>query len=292
LPAIAVITPQDIIHIKDFVVFWWFLIPLISIFLLLKLYKTRQLRISRSHFIIGSGALLLLYFIAIAIYKYPYGYVFFSMTVFLLFIIFYEKIYKNFYHKPSLLLIFTQFFIASYLLAFYLSVIGMFFTEKDANKSPNIITSTIIQYGKSLKKDENILIISELISHTFPVLNYLSQPNVYVGNTTGPLFWAIGNDFSNLRNPQEAHKTMDYLFSDLKRSLSDKQTKIIFINNAPVFTNNLRACKINFLEYYLQDKEFRKIFLQNFLFENRIFYREKQQKIFYDFEIYVRKNDQ
>ena len=128
--------------------------------------------------------------------------------------------------------------------------------------------------------------MSDIISNTFPAVNYLKKPNNFIGNSAGILFWNIDRDYSDLKNKEAAASTVDYILRDFKKRISDKKSRIIFINRNLDFTNKEDRCQIGLLENYFADHHFRKIFLQNYKFGGRI-----KNKI-YDFEIYLRKNDQ
>jgi len=98
---------------------------------------------------------------------------------------------------------------------------------------------------------------------------------------------------------------------DIKKSLLDKNTKIIFAENTDKLTQkNIlfilpSMCKINILESYFYDEEIKKIFTRNYRFENNIiatiddkfdnigslsfFKKSDKQKIYRNFDVYVRK---
>ena len=98
---------------------------------------------------------------------------------------------------------------------------------------------------------------------------------------------------------------------DVKKSLLDKNTKIIFVENINklLYKNVLfilpTMCKINNLESYFYDEEIKKIFTKNYRFENNIIItindkfndigslaflkKSDKQKIYRNFDVYVRK---
>ena len=101
-----------------------------------------------------------------------------------------------------------------------------------------------------------------------------------------------------------------YLFDDFKKQLINPDVKIIFVNQGENLFGSKAQCNASALEYYLQDSEFRKIFLQNFSFKNRIIKYKKSDKntkvksqksdifdsvkpskenLIHDLEVYVRK---
>lgn len=103
-------------------------------------------------------------------------------------------------------------------------------------------------------------------------------------------------------------ETDNYLFSRLKQQIERKENKLIFVEKNQI---SFDRCAINFLEYYLRDPEFKKVFLQNYVFLNQAITlqkAEKEVKFFDDnntlelpqstdfidaeVEVYIRKNDQ
>ena len=111
--------------------------------------------------------------------------------------------------------------------------------------------------------------------------------------------------------------TLSYIFEDLKKQIRNKNVKILFINNGLKVFDRQDRCLIGFLEYYFQDPEFKKIFLENFSYQNRILNSRKvirptprimvnskenpdifsqvkpsKEVILYDFEVYVRRDNE
>lgn len=62
----------------------------------------------------------------------------------------------------------------------------------------------------------------------------------------------------------------DYIYNDLEMMMKNPNTKLIFVDNYKINQNPRNSCVIGYIEYILMDKKLRKIFLQNFRFENRL----------------------
>ena len=273
---------KEVIAMRSWIMFWWAIIPAVSLILCYKIQRKRILLYALPAFII-----LLLCGLKIAQYNQEI-FLCFSVLVFLIFIFLHEKIYGKFYHKFSPFFVFIQFFLLINLSAQYLFSIWQAYSGSNIWKTPNFLSDNIISFSKAhlaenSSKGEKILIISDIISNTFPAVNYLEKPNNFIGNSAGILFWNIANDYSGLKNKEAAASTVDYIFRDFKKRVSDKETKIIFINRNLDFTSKEDRCQIGLLENYFSDREFRNIFLQNYKFVGRI-----RNKV-YDFEIYLKK---
>ena len=277
----AIYDAKEVITMRSWIMFWWAIIPAVLIILCYKIQRKRILFYALVPFLI-----LLLCGVKIAQYNQEIFLVF-SALIFLVFIILHEKIYEKFYNKFSPFFVFIQFFLLINLSAQYLFSISQAYSGSNIWKTPNFLSDNIISFSKAhLAEDEKILIMSDIISNTFPAVNYLKKPNNFIGNSAGILFWNIDRDYSDLKNKEAAASTVDYILRDFKKRISDKKSRIIFINRNLDFTNKEDRCQIGLLENYFADHHFRKIFLQNYKFGGRI-----KNKI-YDFEIYLRKNDQ
>ena len=62
----------------------------------------------------------------------------------------------------------------------------------------------------------------------------------------------------------------DYIFRDLEAMLKNPHNKLIFVDNYKINQNPRKSCVIGYIEYILKDKNLRKIFLQNYRYENRL----------------------
>ena len=113
--------------------------------------------------------------------------------------------------------------------------------------------------------------------------------------------------YNEIENRDEILGVPAYLLSRVKQQMLDPKNKLLFIE--PRGLPPYDRCRIMFLEYYLHDAEFRKIFFENYTFSNRIirikpaerkvkFFSDKKVKsysisagdtVVRDIEVYVRK---
>jgi hypothetical protein len=191
--------------------------------------------------------------------------------------------------------------------------------SKHFDTFPNKLSDKFAYYSAlyAPKKEDGFLVFSDLIVHQFPILNYLDKENYHTNHivmlTAQHGFLSNSTAFPQNKD-REAIFTLSYIFEDLKKQLRNKNIKILFINNGNKPFERKDRCLIGFLEYYFSDPEFRKIFFENFRFENRILtnvtlknplkriitVNKEEKNIFdqvaptkeiirYDFEVYVRK---
>ncbi|MFM7702219.1 MAG: hypothetical protein ACKO6C_01995, partial [Alphaproteobacteria bacterium] len=78
-------------------------------------------------------------------------------------------------------------------------------------------------------------------------------------------------------NDPQRNFVYDYIISDLKKMLRDKNTKLLFIDNKLV-TESDNKCNIGYLEYIFLDGEIKKLLTENFRYENRILLVKKHEK--------------
>jgi len=225
----------------------------------------------------------------------------FSAIIFSYFLFFQQK--NHLTSKLSTISAGTVLLVISFFIAAQLSAIFNFksFHEDAYNfKSPNSISENIIKISKNLSEKRDITIVSRMTLPTYPAQIYLKKENKLPSFQLEILFDKIGE------KPRQTKLGEIFLFERLKQQINDKNNNLIFIEvenaNAPL------NCQISFLEYYLRDDDFHKIFLQNYRFLTRIsqyendekkvnFYRdefaqfaqEKSNKIRGEFEVYVRK---
>jgi len=205
---------------------------------------------------------------------------FLCFMVFFTFVIFSQKVHEavtnnqTFSHINSRVLV----FLFSYFLALHLDAIfAMKNFSAQGLKSPNFISDEVAKTIKNFAaKDEKVTFISSQISNYSSLFLYLDKDN----------------KFSDL--------------SSLKQRLKDPKNKLIFVEDD--------ECKIGFIEEYLYDEEFAKIFFENYTFLNRIystfelkpkphFYSDKSLELYEkalgpskeaidrDVEVYVRKTE-
>jgi len=200
--------------------------------------------------------------------------------------------------SASVVFLVISFYISANLLAIF--NLKSFHQEAYNFKSPNFISENIIKLSKNLSAKQDITIISQIISPAYPAQIYLKKENKLPSFQLGVLFYKIGE------KPRQSKLGEIFLLERLKQQINNQNNNLIFVE---VENSNLALnCQISFLEYYLYDEEFRKIFLQNYRFltrfsqyesdkENVNFYqddfgeiaKEKSNKLKSEFEVYVRK---
>lgn len=307
---------ESIEKLKNLVVFWWMAIPVISFSFYKKLscdnFSLKQKSIFFSRASLAITILVMLILAVNLAFADQYLFLFFSYVIFFVFLFFYEKTYAKFYQKFSSLLVFIQFFLLITLCANYFSSISQAYEGRSIFKSPNFLSEKIITYTKShlANKGDNIAILSYWIHESSQPLFYLNQSNILIGPTAGYLYKNIGYESSHSKDSGKQRKlAINYFFEDLKKQIGKKNTKILFVET---FDN---YCSIGFLEFYFQDQEFKKLFLNNYKFAGKIFaakelkkmshvdFFSKEKDVFdasdlskkiplYDFEIYLRKDDE
>jgi len=198
---------------------------------------------------------------------------------------------------------------------YFSSIVGVF-TRESVYTSPSKFSDYLIYYNQKFapKNDEGFLMNSIWIAHQFPTLNYLHKDNLQKfhiaaiqadqGVAGSELMFPIKDDARVF--------VYSYLFDDVKNALKNPKVKVIFFNNSRDILSKDDRCLIPTLEYYLLDPAFRKLFLENFHFENHVVITHKvrplkkialitgeepdifdkvkpsSNQILYDLEVYVR----
>ncbi len=183
-----------------------------------------------------------------------------SAVIFILMIVFYQNLHEKFFatEKFSRLSACVIFTVLSYFISLHLAAIfGI-----HPNKSPNHVNDQMIKIIKNdVVNDEDLTIISSSISGTYPMINYLKKENHLPSSQLLPLY-------SKIDDPNAMSEAENYLFSRLKGQLQNTKNQLIFVEiKSNIFDGQ---CRIGFLEYYFYDPEFKKNFLQNYVFLNRI----------------------
>jgi hypothetical protein len=168
-------------------------------------------------------------------------------------------------------------------------------------KSPNSVNEQMIKIAKQFSAEkEDVTVIGYVIPATYPAMLYMNKENQLPSLQMTGLFERISAKNQNLSQGE------GYLFSKLKQQLKNKNNKLVFVE----VKSPLRdvQCDISFLEYYFRDVEFKKDFLENYRFLNRIitvesedkkvsFYADESEKLSdqkfrrvkHDIEVYVRR---
>ncbi len=137
-------------------------------------------------------------------------------------------------------------------------------------KSPNHLNSEMIKTTKANSdKEREVIIISEIILGAYPAITYMNKINQLPSLQMPLLFYQIVVTKEN-----KDQRGFKHLFSSLKEQMRKENNQLIFVE----IKNDSAQCHISFLEYYLRDAEFRKIFLSNYHFLNRIIDVEISEK--------------
>jgi hypothetical protein len=184
----------------------------------------------------------------------------------------------NFYQKFFHLFAGSIFAVLAYFLGLHSSAIFNLQNEHYAwkLKSPNHFTGEMI---KALERHsavgEKLVVIAKQKNATYPAISYAKR------------------EIFDAAAPSRER---------LKQELQDKKTKLVFVEKENDILSE--QCRIGFLENYFRDPEFRKIFLQNYVFLNRLIQKKPAEKrieffsdeslesldiIESDAEIYIRK---
>ena len=193
---------------------------------------------------------------------------FLSTIILILLVRFYQNLYQKFFATKkfsqfSVCIIFTVF---SYFLS--LHVFAIF----DQSHATNYVNDEMIKTVKNnTKNDDEIEVIANAISGTYPMINYAGKQNKL---PSLQLFFL----YEKINNKSKINSVENYLFLRVKEQMLNPKNQLLFIENKSSYVDNL--CVIGFLEYYFYDPEFKKIFLQNYTFLNRIIqYKNLDKKV-------------
>ena len=313
--------PWLIFSASGFINIWWFAALIIPVVFFIRIKKEQpsQWQIFKTKnfgkkVIIAACVYILLLITTLLSIKYLGLRGFVTVNLLSLFIVlfFFEKLHAKFYKKFSPFFVFVVTVTIYALFYSYVKAVADFSDNKiRIPQFPNTLSDNIANYAKiyAPKKEDGILVFSDLNSHQFPIINYLGKENYLKSHTAfiGAEYGGKGKFFYDV-NDQNKVFTFTYLFESLKSQIKNQNIKLIFIN-ADKFNAEDR-CYIGFLEYYLLDPEFKKIFFKNFHYESRIVMvgdikmlqknlptknpnifdqiKPSDKKVVYDFEVYVR----
>lgn len=173
-----------------------------------------------------------------------------------------------------------------------------FFSENGFRNSARKIYDFKDYYQKKYGDDQDFSEVNFYKFHHFsqPLLTY---KQIYMPQKISIFSIDILSSYKKLMfypiNPQK-NFAYDYVISDLKKMLSNKNTKLLFIDNKLVSESD-NKCNIGYLEYIFLDAEIKKLFIENFRYENRLLLVKKQEKnidYFADFlnKIFASKDQQ
>ena len=223
---------------------------------------------------------------------------FLSTIILILLVRFYQNLYQKFFATKK----FSQFSACIIFIVFSYFLSLHVFAIFDQSHAANYVNDEMIKTVKNnTKNDDEIEVIANAILGTYPMINYAGKQNKLPSLQLSFLYEKINNK-SKIDNVE------NYLFLRIKEQMLNPKNQLLFIENKVSMFDNL--CAIGFLEYYFYDPEFKKIFLQNYTFLNRIIqYKNLDKKIeLYadeknlniskstriierEIEVYVRKNN-
>lgn len=314
------VLPDSIFGLGGFVNIWWLVVLILPFFLIKKL-KLQSIAAFVKKFYIFGLVYVLLVIGAVLSLKYfgGWAHITFNLTALFVVLFFLErKIYTKFFKEFSALSVFVITTSVSCLFYSYVTSINTTLKRDSNFISPGKLSDLLTYYSKTFapKKEDGILVVSTRIAHQFPTINYLEKENYqkfHIAMMQANKGSAKIPTMIPLADSSEVF-TFSYLFDDVKNSLENPQVKILFINNTPETLIKGDRCLIGTLEYYFLDWKFKKLFFENFRFENHAmiikdvkpvkkvrFISGEEASIFdkvqpttkrvlYDFEIYVRKD--
>ncbi len=210
-----------------------------------------------------------------------------SLAIFVFLLDWNQKLHEKFFAKKELsrLSAAAIFLVLSCLISLKLAAIFnlQFYEDSYKFKSPNHFTAEMIKNIKHYSgKDETVISISSGIPGTYPMMTYADKKNELPFLQYEALFYKIS---------EEKNGDAEYVMSQLKEALKLPKNKLVFVGILHQFDD--KKCSIEFLEYYFRDAEFRKIFLENYVFLTRITNTLKSSEdlniINRDAEVYIRK---
>ncbi len=223
---------------------------------------------------------------------------FLSTIILILLVRFYQNLYQKFFATKK----FSQFSAGVIFTVFSYFLSLQVFAITDQSHATNYVNNEMIKTVKNnTKNDDEIEVIANAISGTYPMINYAGKQNKL---PSLQLFFL----YEKINNKSKINSVENYLFLRVKEQMLNPKNQLLFIENKGSGVDNL--CVIGFLEYYFYDPEFKKIFLQNYTFLNRIIqYKnlDKKVELYADeknlniskssriiereIEVYVRKNN-
>lgn len=206
---------------------------------------------------------------------------------------------RNNKSELSLVSAFVIFTVISHLFfSYFVGVVGSKKSLGFKLKTPNYVSD---QFFKIInEKGGKFVMISDGIYNSYPIRKFV-KVNHHIPLVLS--YDALYNFWSNSKNRYEAISSQNqYLLDLVKKQIQDVDNNIIFVRKEDV-------CKTGLLEFYFGDLEFKKLFLDNYEFYNRVidieeyvldknryfgeFYEEENIRnlriIKGDYEVYIRK---
>ena len=270
------ILPATIFGLDGFITIWWVFALFYPSILALKLEKNQRRKL------LPTPKIILFIFIILALltasifalqYCGGWACITINLTSLLVTLLFFEKkIAFKLSEKFSVLSVFVIVTAMSCLFYSYVTSIVVTAQHSDPKATPSKLYDMIAYYSlkNAPEKEDGILMISSLNLYQFPLLNYLEKEDYqkyHVASLQADRGVAGSGKMFETGDLDQVF-TLSYLFDDVKSQAKNPKVKVIFVNNSPEILDRDDRCLINTLEYYFSDPEFKKIFLQNFHFEN------------------------
>ncbi|OFW79926.1 MAG: hypothetical protein A3D15_04430 [Alphaproteobacteria bacterium RIFCSPHIGHO2_02_FULL_40_34] len=291
--------------------FWW---VFTLAYVVVLIFKKNGVRAHLGLFLVLCVAIMLC--VALAIKQFPdLRFIIHLSAIFAILFLFEKRIYSQIANHFSPLLLFAITTLICGQFYSYAKMPILVAIHKNPYTFPNRLSDVVAYYSKlyAPRQQDGIVMISDCLCHIFPTLHYLNKGN---SQKQYAAMLQTGNYQKNglmfpIKNPDEVF-TYFYLMDDVKNAIKNPATKVVFVNNSKSATVDYKRCRINILEFYFLDYGFKKSFLKNFHFENRmvnsvfskkapsdkIFKDDSFDRIsksesvmFHDFEIYVRNED-
>jgi len=296
------ILPDILLGLGGTIAYWW-AIALIYPFIFvknIKLKKPKEWTSFKARYLSKKKIIfaLIIYFLALAtaiiILKNFSSWALLTFNLVLLFttLFFFEKkIYAKFFPHFSPFFVFVVITSASCLFYSYVRPI----VNVNINSTPSKLTDSMAYYAKVFapQHEDKMITFSAWIAHQFPLINYLGkQDDRRISVFSMQAGAGAGNSFLMFPTTDlDKVFTATYLLDDIKAQLRNPKTKLVFMNNSANIMNRGDRCLIGYLEYYLLDHEFRKIFLKNFHFENHVIIIDEIKPIAKPRFISIKKSD-
>ena len=131
-------------------------------------------------------------------------------------------------------------------------------------------------------EDDEISFFSNFTMERFPLVHYL-------GKKDSQKFYVSNLMLMKPEDNKDRFFTYGYLLDDTLKSISNQQTKLLVFKNN-LLRNDDHECYISILEKYLRIAKFRRIFINDFNYYNRIIAFNKNGMMAVNLSFFVRKN--
>lgn len=298
---------------------WWIMIIYYIIIFYKKIdFQLRSKIFSNKNIIIFIFTYVLLVFITAISFNNNNFFLSNLISLILFFICFF--IYEKYYNSriSVKLTALSTFMIMASIFMFMHNILDSFINISKHNgygsKSKIIKDFKVYYYKKFANNFDNYEInFYSLHQIAHPLISYINKENPQKISTFNLNASFLHNKQLYQTNNSHNNFANDYFLRDVKNLLKNPNTKLIFVDNFKINEKNNNSCLIGYIEYYFYDIEFKKFFLKNYEFENRLIINKKYEikkdfwteafndidnplyygnynKITEDLEVYVRKN--